>query len=96
MNILITFLGLAALTFILCTGFLPLQVLKEKIKNDALIYFLDCCLCMGFWIGILYFYIDHPITTFNLLLIYNMFIKGAIVSILAESIRRIEKYFRIL
>lgn len=75
METIITYIGLSALTYLLAEGAEPIQWFKEKIKlsNFTLV---NCSLCLGFWIGTLYFW--NPIY-------------GAVVSILAETISRIEK-----
>lgn len=86
---MIEILGLAILCWMFAEGFEPIQVLKKSFCEFDLsdptywtgllhwiIKAINCSLCTGFWVGLIYF--------------ENIF-NAAIISVLAESISRLNK-----
>jgi len=89
---MIHLIGLAILSWMFAEGFEPIQLIKYKLKlNDPDIYYgglvywivkaINCSLCTGFWTGLIFF--QDPF-------------KGAIVSVVAEAISRLNKLTTIL
>lgn len=81
-NIIIQYLGLAAISFLFATGAEPIQLLKHKLNllniedhnpswKNLLIKLINCSLCSGFWIGLIF---------------TQSIYSSAIISILAELI----------
>ena len=81
-NIIITHLGLAAISFLFASGAEPIQLLKHKFNlltiedhnpewKNFLIKLINCSLCSGFWVGLIF---------------TQSLYSAAIISILAEYI----------
>lgn len=89
-TIILTIIGLSCFTNIFIEA-TPMRILKEKTNlsekkstnttiHNLIIELLDCALCLGFWVGVLYF---SACTSLIETIIY-----ASIVSVLAEFINR--------
>ena len=84
MNTIIEIIGLVGLTIIFTNGRITekLRALAVK-KNEIIGEFLECSLCVGFWVGFLYsfFFRDGDITISESLLCD--FLYGGMISIIS-------------
>lgn len=74
-------IGLVGITNILTRSFI-LQPLREIVPTNTLKYMVACPMCMGFWVGVLYFFAFRPTTTsFTLFSSFvETFIYGGLIS----------------
>lgn len=83
---LIAIIGLVGLTNIITRSYV-LQPLREMVPSDALKYMVSCPMCMGFWVGVLYFCIFMPTdTSFSFCItLFETIMYGGLISVCSAT-----------